>query len=177
MKDAARQDTPIRRNPIPSQFISRTSMKNSEGKENWKMLSASMMLGIVFFSLTNITPVKAQNREEYERTIANIPRPNNSEEHEITCQEIRIEIARQRGAGEGSRHIFSGQKAIDFEIAWRRNVALLESKATEFNCSAPFAESDERKLLPEKSSIEQCIVACKEHTNRSGEQCFDSCNK
>lgn len=120
---------------------------------------------------------REQARIEYERRIAATPRPTNSEEHNRTCRDLRIEAARQRSVGERSRDMFSGQSAIEIEITWQRNVALLESKADEFSCYAPFAGNTGTTTTREISPIQQCIAACAEHTKRTPEQCFDACNK
>ena len=120
---------------------------------------------------------REQARMEYERRIAATPRPTNSDEHSRTCRDLRIETARQRSVGERSRDMFSGKTAVDVEIAWQRNVALLESKADEFNCSAPFSDKAGTATVGEPSPIQQCIAACTEHTKRTSEQCFDACNK
>lgn len=116
-------------------------------------------------------------RVEYERWLAGVPRPTNSEEHNRLCRDLRVEAARQRSVGESSRDMFSGQRAVEFEIAWQRNVALVEAKAVEFNCSAPFADQKSIENSTKESPIQQCIAACIEHTNRTSEQCFDVCNK
>lgn len=120
---------------------------------------------------------REQARIEYERRIAATPRPTSSEEHNRTCRDLRIEAARQRGVGERSREMFSGKTAVEVEIAWQRNVALIESKAEEFNCSAPFSDKAGTAEARERSPIQQCIAACTEHTKRTSEQCFDACNK
>lgn len=150
----------------------------------WKSAAMTVLVCV----LASPVLILAQSRETirsereaariaYERRISETPRPTNSEEHSRTCRDLRIEAARQRSVGESSRSMFSGQTAIEVEIAWQRNVALLESKADEFNCSAPFSDITGTGTVSERSPIQQCIAACTEHTKRTSEQCFDACNK
>jgi hypothetical protein len=150
----------------------------------WK----SAVMTVLVCVLASPVLILAQSRETirsereaariaYERRISETPRPTNSEEHNRICRDLRVEAARQRSVGEGSRDMFSGQRAIEFEIAWQRNVALVEAKAVEFNCSAAFSDQQSTEKATKISPIQQCIAACIEHTKRTSEQCFDSCNK
>ena len=56
-----------------------------------------------------------------------------------------------------------------------RNTAALESRASQVQCGAAF--SSVAVSSSGGSSIQECIEACKENTNRTSTQCFDRCNK
>ena len=57
-----------------------------------------------------------------------------------------------------------------------RNIASLESRASNINCRAAFSSQPTSTIIKD-NSIQQCITACKENTSRTAEMCFDSCNK
>lgn len=141
-----------------------------------RLISPTTVLTVGFLALVSLTS-HAMTREEYERSIEEMPVPTTQAGHERACRDLRVEAARQRSFAEGAHRVTSGAKLVEFETTGRRNEALLNAKAEQFRCSEPFQAPLSNKDSSMPSAIQQCIVACKENTNRTGEQCFDSCNK
>jgi len=141
-----------------------------------RQVSPTAVFAVSLITLMSITS-HAMTREEYERSIEEMPVPTTQAEHERACRDLRVEAARQRSFAEGASRVASGAKLAEFEMIGRRNEALLNAKAEQFRCSEPFQSSLGNKGTVMPSAIEQCIAACKENTSRTGEQCFDSCNK
>jgi hypothetical protein len=93
------------------------------------------------------------------------------------CTRIRSEIARQQGlAGVGAAMATTPLMAAAYQAVAQRNVAALESRAANIQCTAAFSNAPvaARATGP---SFDQCFARCQRHTDRSKDQCFDACNK
>ncbi|MGP8012854.1 MAG: hypothetical protein ACLPP9_00480 [Smithella sp.] len=108
--------------------------------------------------------------QKYAEKISQIQPPASEKDRQRKCSYLRSEIARQQNLAMMARERFDVVHATIAQAMARDNIALLESKASDFGCAAAFGNR------PEKSKIESCIDACKENTNKTSEQCFDACN-
>jgi len=111
-----------------------------------------------------------KSEQTYAEQIAQIPTPNGEDDKQKKCAYLRSEIARQQNIATYASQM-QGIYATAGVMGARNNIATLESRASDFNCNAAFGAS-----RPPESSISVCIEACKANTERSSEQCFDSCN-
>lgn len=107
----------------------------------------------------------------YEEQLSRIPAPQNEEQRQRVCTYLRSEIARMQNIAAFGAAQMQPNMALYAQLAARKNIAAIESKASEFKCSAAFAE----RQAP--SGIEACVATCKANTSRTPEQCFDACNK
>jgi uncharacterized lipoprotein YajG len=108
-------------------------------------------------------------RKSFEQQVAEIPAPTTDEEKQKVCKSLRSEIARQNNI---AAFMSTGQYAMLARASAADNIAILESRASDFQCNAAFGSS-----VSAPSPIKACISACKENTSRSPEQCFEACNK
>src|SRR5689334_17499385 len=95
----------------------------------------------------------------YAEQIAKIPSPRNEEDRQSKCSYIRSEIARQQNLAMGANAQLRGMYAIKIQAMARDNIATLESRASDFKCSAAFGERTQ-------SNIDNCVAACKANTTR-----------
>lgn len=107
----------------------------------------------------------------YEEQLAQLPVPQNEEQRQKVCANLRSEIARMQNIAAYGAAQMQPNMALYAQLAARKNIAAIEAKAAEFKCSAAFAE----RQAP--SGIEACVATCKANTSRTPEQCFDACNK
>jgi len=110
----------------------------------------------------------------YVEQLATRPYPTNQQDIDTECAWIRSEIARMNSLSEMS---VTTSYPLLFRAMARQNIAALESRAANLRCGSAFSNThiiEEKKSI---SSIDECIKACKENTNRTSEQCFDDCNK
>jgi len=115
--------------------------------------------------------------QNYADQVSNMPTPSTDDARRQQCTYIRSEIAKQHGIGdtalstEGSIYL-SPMEAAAVRAAVRQNVAALESKAADIQCSSAFSNAPVRN---DQSNFDQCFSRCKQYTNRTKEQCFDAC--
>lgn len=102
--------------------------------------------------------------------VARIPPPTSDEDRQRKCAALRSEIARQQNIAMAGTVQLQPMYAAVVQGSARNNIAILESRASDFGCSAAFGER------PQQTNIEGCIAACKANTGRTPEQCFDACN-
>ena len=107
----------------------------------------------------------------YEEQLSRIPAPQSEEQRQRVCTFLRSEIARMQNIAAYGAAQMQSNMALYAQLAARKNIAAIESKASEFKCSAAFAE----RQAP--SGIEACVATCKANTSRTPDQCFDACNK
>lgn len=113
----------------------------------------------------------SEPKQSYADRIAQIPAPANEEERQNKCSWLRSEIARQQNIAVYGATQMQGAYALAAQMQTRNNIAVVESRASDFGCYAAFSGS-----RPQASSISSCVATCKENTSRTPEQCFDSCN-
>jgi hypothetical protein len=114
--------------------------------------------------------VQSPPQPNYAQQVALIPPPTNEEERQQKCTALRSEIARQQNIAMMGSAQLQGMYAVAIQARARNNIAALESRASDFGCSAAFGER------PVQSNIESCVSTCKANTSKTPEQCFDTCN-
>jgi len=125
----------------------------------------------LFITLLTLGGCASEPKQSYTDRIAQIPAPTNEAERQSKCTWLRSEIARQQNMAAYAASQVQGTYALAAQMQTRNNIAVVESRASDFGCYAAFSGS-----RPEASSISSCVAACKENTSRTPEQCFDSCN-
>lgn len=109
------------------------------------------------------------------------PLPKSKQDIQQECSYIRQEIARmqslyQRASTQQCNPRLGLCLGPMFMAKSNKNIASLESRASQVQCDAAFSTV---KIINNQgtNSIEECISACKDNTNRSSSECFDVCNK
>jgi hypothetical protein len=125
-------------------------------------------LFIIFFTIF-LSGCESTPSKSYAQKVSEWQQPKDEQDKNKACGYIRSEIARQQNI---ATYMSSGQYAMMAKILANDNIAALESKASEFGCSAAFGGQTQPQ-----PAIKACISACKENTSKTSEQCFDACNK
>lgn len=129
----------------------------------------------VFLFLFGCATESGTRGPSYAESLSSRSLPSNDEERIQECSWIRSEIARQQGLAE---HFMSRAPSVQYVMLFRaeaRNrIAALESRASNVQCTAAFSNSPPASS---KQTFDQCFKRCQQYTNRTKEQCFDSCNK
>ena len=108
------------------------------------------------------------------RPMTSRPLPSTDSDRDRQCAEIRQEIARQYSLMQASA---SSQFAIAFMARARQNIAELESRSEQIQCSV-VRVAPTNPVVPaasDKMNFEQCFAKCREVTSRTEEACFDAC--
>jgi hypothetical protein len=88
------------------------------------------------------------------------------------CAWIRSEMARQTSLAQiGTQMATTPMMAIAYQGMSRQNVAALEARASNIQCTAAFSSAPPS----EGSSFDQCFSRCMGYTDRTKDQCFDAC--
>jgi hypothetical protein len=117
------------------------------------------------------------NSESYADAVLNRPMPPDDDARMRECAWIRSEIARQQGlAGVGATMATNPLMAAAYQAMAQRNVAALESRAANIQCTAAFSNAPAAAPV-NGQSFDQCFARCQQYTDRSKDQCFDPCNK
>jgi hypothetical protein len=91
---------------------------------------------------------------------------------------IRSEIARQQGlAGVGATMATTPLMAAAYQAVAQRNIAALEARAANLQCTAEFSNAPTAAPVATRQSLDQCFTRCQQYTDRTRDQCFDACNK
>jgi hypothetical protein len=103
------------------------------------------------------------------------PKPSTDEARRQECTWIQTQLARQKQlATYVSTTASFPELALQHQAAAQRNMAVLESRATNINCAATLPQlSAGQARLP----FDDCFARCRQYTDRSNEQCFDACNR
>jgi hypothetical protein len=64
-----------------------------------------------------------------------------------------------------------------FQGMAQQNIAALEARAANIQCTAAFSNAPAAAPPPAKQSFDQCFARCQQYTGRTKEQCFDACNR
>ena len=118
--------------------------------------------------------VSCAHQPSYVEKLSQRSYPTNQQAIDGECGWIRNEIARMNSVSAMS---INSQYALAFQAMGRNNIAALESRAANLKCGAAFSTTHIIEKQGSTSSIDECIKACKENTNRTSEECFDDCNK
>jgi hypothetical protein len=116
-----------------------------------------------------------QPTQDYADSVLNRPMPTSDNQKMQECTWIRGEIARQQSIGAiAPMQASSPMMGMVFRAKAQQNVAALESRAANIQCNAAFSNAP---ATTTPTSFESCFARCKQYTERTKEQCFDSCNK
>jgi hypothetical protein len=111
----------------------------------------------------------------YDETILSRPMPQTDQERQQECNWIQGEIARQQNLAQiGSTMATSPLMAVAYQSAARNNIAALNARASNVNCTAAFSSAPAAPSYGQ--SFDQCFARCQQLTNRTKDQCFDACN-
>lgn len=128
----------------------------------------------VFICMVSFFLVSCAHQPSYVEQLSARPYPTSQQAIDTECAWIRSEIARMNSL---SAFSVNSQYSWAFQAMARKNIAALESRAANLRCGAAFSTTHVIEKQNHTSSIDECIKACKENTNRTPEQCFDECNK
>lgn len=108
-----------------------------------------------------------QEPSEYDMVLKRA-KPATQEALNDECGWISTSIERQRNLAKYVATTSSyPANALAYQDAAQRNMAVLQSRAQQIGCQTASAGM----------SFDACFARCREFTQRSGEQCFDACNK
>ena len=130
-----------------------------------------MVLRLKFVAVFPIILAACATEPTYVEALQARPYPAHRAAIQRECNWIRSEIARMHSVSAASAN---SQYALYFQATARNNIAALEGRAANLNCTAAF--SSKEIATPQDSRIQQCINACIENTDRTSTQCFDACN-
>ena len=96
------------------------------------------------------------------------PKPATPDAQQQECAWIETSLQRQKSlASYVAATSTYPTTAVAYQDATQRNMAVLNSRAQQINCQAPAAGAP----------FDQCFARCRQYTDRTKEQCFDSCTK
>lgn len=124
----------------------------------------------VLIALLSFISISCATKPTYTEKISMRPIPGGEQARIQECSWIRSEIARMQSV---SAYATTSPYALAFQAKARKNIAALESRAANIGCNAAFSSVVN---ADNKSSIDECIEACKGNTDRTPEECFDACN-
>src|SRR5437879_4572095 len=82
------------------------------------------------------------NRQTYSESVLNRPLPATDEERVRECNALRSEIARQQSLGQvGTVMATSPLMGVAMQAAARNNIAALEARASNVECTAAFSNA------------------------------------
>lgn len=117
------------------------------------------------------------NTQSYADAVLNRPMPADDDARMRECTWIRSEIARQQGlAGVGATMATTPLMAAAYQAMAQRNIAALEARAANVQCTASFSNAPVA-VPATRPSFDQCFARCQQYTDRTKDQCFDACNK
>lgn len=111
-------------------------------------------------------------KPSYAESLSLRPKPTSAQEMQSECGWIRQEMVRMQTMGDYASGIMNPMLA---KAIAQKNIASLEARAANIGCRSAF--SSVVVEMQGSGNIGACISACLEHTGRTSEQCFDSCNK
>ena len=104
---------------------------------------------------------------EYDVVLAR-PKPATPDAQQQECSWIETSLARQKTlANYVTATSTYPATALAYQDATQRNMAVLQSRAQAISCQAAATSAP----------FDQCFARCRQFTDRTKEQCFDSCSK
>jgi hypothetical protein len=119
------------------------------------------------------------HQSSYAEQVADRPMPQTEQERQEECGFLRSEIARQETLGQvGGTMATTPLMTVAVQAKARNNIATLESRAAEVQCTAAFSNVPVSSApVSTKPNFDECFSHCRKYTDRTKEQCFDTCNK
>jgi len=112
------------------------------------------------------------------------PIPSTLEGRQRECEQIRYDLADVESRASVASQAITNPSMRLYAIAeLRQQRAELESRAAQLSCAAAFSsvvrEPSTRPPQPPPSrlSFDECFARCKDLTERTNEQCFDTCRE
>jgi hypothetical protein len=117
------------------------------------------------------------NGPSYNDELASRPDPTTPAERQEECAWVRGEIARQENLAQMAGSMgMAPMMAMASQAAARNHIAALESRAADIQCNAAFSSAPAESMpAPASSTFDQCFAHCQAVTDRTKDQCFDSC--
>jgi hypothetical protein len=139
----------------------------------WNPTAASIVVA-ASLALTACAGQQNTNQQTYAESVASRPMPVTDQDRMSECNWIRSEIARQQSLSQASAAVATSPlMAVAFQATTRNNISALESRASNVRCTAAFSNAP---AAPAGQSFDQCFARCQQYTDRTKNQCFDSCN-
>jgi len=104
------------------------------------------------------------------------PPPQTAQELVQRCADLREEIAFQRTIESTAQMVSPGITILNIQEKALKNIAELEARAASLGCDgAPSRKQTGPKAHGDGDYFDLCMAKCKQYTDRTAEQCFDSC--
>jgi hypothetical protein len=119
-----------------------------------------------------------ESRQNYASSVLSRPIPTTLEGKVQECNWIRSEIARQQSLAQyGASMATSPMMAMAYQAAARRNIAALESRASNVQCQSAFSSVVQSPVQGSTNNLnfDECFSNCQKLTDRTKDQCFDAC--
>ena len=130
---------------------------------------------LVSFCCLLAVATSASAEGSYANSVLTRPLPRDDNERMQECNWIRWEMAKQQNVVAVARTTLTDPvMVIQLQVLARQNLAALDSRAANIQCSAAFSNAPAQSS---QTTFEQCFARCQQYTDRSKEQCFDACNK
>jgi len=111
-------------------------------------------------------------------SLLNAPPPQSREELSQQCIYLHQEILLQRTKEDTASVIIPNTTILSEQQEASRNIAALEAKSAELGCDKLANDKNQPDTIKELGTyIDMCMAKCKQYTNRTPEQCFDSCKQ
>jgi len=104
------------------------------------------------------------------------PPPQTAQELVQRCADIREEIAFQRTIESTAPMVSPGITILNIQEKALKNIAALEAKAAGLGCDGALSrQRSGLKAHGDGDYFDVCMAKCRQYTDRTAEQCFDSC--
>ena len=131
------------------------------------MATGWRLAALAWFVLALSACASKKEPSEYDMVLKRA-KPASQEALNDECSWIDTSIERQRSLAKYVAATSSyPATALAHQDAAQRNVAVLQSRAQQIGCQPASSGM----------SFDACFTRCREHTQRSSDQCFDACNK
>jgi hypothetical protein len=150
-------------------------MGNNESTVLYTVLIFAISVLVLSSCASQNTQMELHNEEpkqSYADYVLNQPMPPTDEALKKECTWIRSEVARQEGEMGILASMSLRLAAAYRQVEVRQNIAALESRAANIQCSAAFSDNP---ITNSEPNFEQCFSRCQQYTNRTKEECFDVC--
>ena len=112
------------------------------------------------------------------QSLLNAPPPQTRRELSQQCNYLRQEIALQRTKESTAAITLPGTTLLSIQDEALQNIAALTKKYKKLGCD-DISNEPEPPTTPQEigNYIDICMEKCKQYTDRTPEQCFDSCKQ
>lgn len=150
-------------------------------EDRGRMLSRAGVFALSALALSAVSGCQHDQGPSYAESLASRPDPTTPDARRAECDWIRSEISRQENLRQMAGSMgMAPIMVLASQTAAQNNVAALESRAADVQCNAAFSKAPEpaqSPIPPARQTFNQCFASCQQLTDRTKDQCFDSCNK